>query len=96
MCFDLVCWVPYATAAGVLTNASSDACPLLYAAGVCTIDVTQILAPMLLQIYDTSCARECNETRCSTFGFEANGAMRAETNNRVARSHLTDTAHAFT
>jgi hypothetical protein len=76
--------------AGVLTNASSDVCPpahpLPYSAGVCTIDVTQILAPMLLQIYDTNCARECNEARCSTIGFEANGANRTEKNNRMAKS----------
>jgi hypothetical protein len=53
---------------------------------VCTIDVTQILAPMLLQIYDTDCARECNEARCRTVGFEANGVDGTEKNNRMARS----------
>jgi hypothetical protein len=60
--------------------------PLLYSAGVRTIHVTQILAPMMLQIYDTNCARECNEARCSTIGFEANGANRTEKSNRMASS----------
>jgi hypothetical protein len=49
-------------------------CPLWYSAGVCAIDVTQILAPMLLQIYDANSARERNDMKCRTVRVEANGA----------------------
>jgi hypothetical protein len=34
------------------------------------IDVTQILAPMLLQIYDTISERERNDTKCRTVRVE--------------------------
>jgi hypothetical protein len=53
-------------------------CPLWYSAGVFGIDVTQILEPTLLQIYDANSARECNETRCGAISVEANGAKRSE------------------
>jgi hypothetical protein len=51
-------------------------CPLWYSAGVCAIDVTQILAPMLLQIYDANSARERNDMKWCTVRVEANGAQR--------------------
>lgn len=85
-CVDGVGWVPCATAAGpsvgdrrinkylICCHEGAGVCPLWYSAGVCAIDVAQILAPTVLQIYDAHSARECNETRCSTIGFEANGA----------------------
>jgi hypothetical protein len=66
-------------------------CPLWYSAGVSTIDVAQILALMMLQIYDANSARECNETRCSTIGFAANGAKgtaRRRLHQRLACSYV--------
>lgn len=101
-----MCWVPCATAAGpsvpagVLTNASSDVCPPARSCiqQVCARSMSHksLRRPMLLQIYDTNCARECNEARCSTVGFEANGANGTKKNNRMANLPLTNTAHAVT